>query len=112
VSLKLQVSGLLLLLFHKVASIMKGSTDLIELRRRLGRFWQQLEANAGRFANVGRSEPAAARVTAAVAADASQARSLFFENLERAQARANLSAAEADALAREAVKAVRSDFLR
>ena len=64
-----------------------------ELTNALGNSFRQVAAIVRRFAGVRRDNS-------------------FFVSLEQAQVTANLSPAEAETLAREAVRAVRSDYLR
>jgi antitoxin (DNA-binding transcriptional repressor) of toxin-antitoxin stability system len=91
---------------------MKKPIDVSEIRTALGRIWRQLVTGEERPAIKRDGRPAAVMVPAGFNEQRKRGRESLFEKLERAQAQPELSPAEADALAREAVKAVRSDYLR
>ena len=89
--------------------IMERSIGAFEIRRELGRILQEVAADGDRYIVKRHGVPVAVVVPVEVYDQWKRGRESFFEALERAQAQADLTPAEADELAGEAVKAVRSE---
>ena len=79
-----------------------------QARREFGRILQQVAARGDRIVVERHGEPLAAVVPMEVYEQWKRGRERFFETLQRAARQANLSPEEADALAAEAVAAVRA----
>lgn len=87
---------------------MEKSVGAFEVRRSFGRILQEVAAKGDRVVVERHGEPIAAVVPIDVYNQWKRSRAEFFDRMRRASERANLSPAEADRLAAEAVKAVRA----
>jgi len=88
---------------------MEKTIGAFEARRQFGKVLREVVAKGDRFVVERHGEAVAAVVPIEVYEQWKRSRSAFFDKLRQAQQRANLSPQEADALANEAVSAVRSD---
>ena len=88
---------------------MEKTIGAFELRRQFGKVLQEVVAKGDRFVVERHGEAVAAVVPIELYQQWKRSRSAFFDKLRQAQQRASLPPEEADALASEAVKAVRSD---
>lgn len=86
--------------------IVEKTVGAFEMRRSLGKMLQDISARGERYIVERHGEPIAAVVPVEVYEQWKRSRNRFFEQLRRAQSRANLSPEEADALAEEAVRSV------
>jgi antitoxin (DNA-binding transcriptional repressor) of toxin-antitoxin stability system len=87
---------------------MEKTVGAFEVRRNLGKVLQDVAARGDSYIVERHGEPIAEVVQMEVYAQWKRSRSRFFEQLRRAQANADLAPEAADALAGEAVKAVRT----
>jgi prevent-host-death family protein len=87
---------------------MEKTVGAFEIRRNLGKVLQDIAARGDKYIVERHGEPVAAVVPVAVYEQWKHSRNRFFEQLRRAQENANLSPEEADALADEAVQAIRN----
>jgi prevent-host-death family protein len=92
----------------RITTIMEKTVGAFEIRRNLGKVLQDIAARGDKYIVERHGEPIAAVVPVEVYEQWKRSRSRLFEQMRRTQANANLSPAEADALAAEAVKAART----
>ncbi len=78
-----------------------------EARRQLGKILKEVAGKGDRYVVEYHGEPVAAVVPIELYAQWKRAREAFFDTLEASSERANVPPAEAEALAHEAVQAVR-----
>jgi prevent-host-death family protein len=79
-----------------------------EARRQFGRILQEVVGRGDKYVVERHGEPVAALVPIEVYEQWKRRREAFFDQMEEVAARANLSPEDADALAQEAVQAVRA----
>ena len=87
---------------------MEKTVGAFEVRRQFGKMLSDILSRGDRFVVERHGRPVAVVVPIAVYEQWKQAREAFFDEMEGAASRANLSTAEADALAAEAVRDVRN----
>jgi prevent-host-death family protein len=87
---------------------MERTVGAFEIRRQLGKILQQVAARGDRFVVERHGQPIAAMVPIEVYEQWKRSREQFFEQMRQAAERANLSPADADELATEAVRAARA----
>lgn len=86
---------------------MEKIVSAVDVRRSFGQMLQDILARGSKYVIERHGEPVAVIVPVEVYEQWKQTQERFFETLHTAQANANLSEAEADQLAKEAVKLLR-----
>lgn len=87
---------------------MEKTIGAFEIRRKFGQILQAIIGGGDKFIIQWHGQPVAAVVPIGVYEQWKKNRAFFFEELRKAQEQADLSAEEADAVAQEAVQAIRS----
>ncbi len=87
---------------------MEKTVAAFDARRQFGKILQEILSRGDRFVVERHGEPVAAVVPIEVYEQWKRSRTAFFDRIRAASERANLSPEEAEALAEEAVRAVRS----
>ena len=87
---------------------MEKTIGAFEIRRNFGRVLQEVIARGDKYVVERHGDPVAVVVPVEVYEQWKRSRDRLFEQIRTAQERANLSPEEAEALAQEAVQAVRS----
>ena len=88
---------------------MEKTIGAFEARRQFGRILQEVLGRGDKYVVERHGEPVAAVVPIEIYEEWKRSRAAFFEIMERAARQANLTPEEADALAEEAVQAVRRE---
>ena len=91
-----------------IGQIMEKAIGAFEVRRSLGRILQDVAAYGDRVVVERNGQPVAAMVPIDVYNQWKRSRADFFEHIDQAAGRANLTPEEADQLAADAVAAVRA----